>query len=82
MTEKIQLLDRITVRAGIFGGKPIIRDMGVAIKHVLGKLAAGDTLESGDGVVGHGGAAVEGLAAVRECKHRGGFVIPRNYITQ
>jgi len=41
MTET-ELLDRITVRADIFGGKPIIRDMRIAVEHVLGKLAAGD----------------------------------------
>lgn len=26
-----------------FGGKPIIRDMRIAVEHVLGMLAAGDT---------------------------------------
>ena len=46
MTEETQLLDRITVRADIFGGKPIIRDMRIAVEHVLGKLAAGDTAET------------------------------------
>ena len=46
MTEETALLDRITVRADIFGGKPIIRDMRIAVEHVLGKLAAGDTAET------------------------------------
>ena len=46
MTEGTELLDRITVRADIFGGKPIIRDMRIAVEHVLGKLAAGDTAET------------------------------------
>lgn len=46
MTEETELLDRITVRADIFGGKPIIRDMRVAVEHVLGKLAAGDTAQT------------------------------------
>ena len=41
-----ELLDRITVRADVFGGKPIIRDMRVAVEHVLGMLAAGDTSET------------------------------------
>ena len=41
-----ELLSRITVRAGIFGGKPIIRDMRVAVEHVLGMLAAGDSAET------------------------------------
>ena len=38
-----ELLKRITVRADVFGGKPIIRDMRIAVEHVLGMLAAGDT---------------------------------------
>lgn len=46
MTEAAELLDRITVRADIFGGKPIIRGMRIAVEHVLGKLAAGDTPET------------------------------------
>ena len=46
MTNETELLGRITVRADIFGGKPIIRDMRIAVEHVLGKLAAGDTAET------------------------------------
>jgi uncharacterized protein (DUF433 family) len=42
MTED-QLLERITVNPGIFGGKPIIRGMRISVEHVLGMLAAGDT---------------------------------------
>ena len=45
MTEN-ELLKRITVRAHVFGGKPIIRDMRIAVEHVLGMLAAGDTAET------------------------------------
>ena len=41
MTES-ELLDRITIRADVFGGKPIIRDMRIAVEHVLAMLAAGD----------------------------------------
>ena len=41
MTES-ERLDRITVRADIFGGKPIIRDMRIAVEHILAMLAAGD----------------------------------------
>ena len=37
------LLNRITVRSDILGGKPIIRDMRIAVEHVLGMLAAGDS---------------------------------------
>ena len=46
LTTAVDLLDRITVRADIFGGKPIIRDMRIAVEHVLGMLAAGDTAET------------------------------------
>ncbi len=46
MTQKTDLLDRITVRPDVFGGKPIIRDMRIAVEHVLGKLAAGETAET------------------------------------
>lgn len=38
-----KLLERITVNPGIFGGKPIIRGHRLAVEHVLGMLAAGDT---------------------------------------
>ena len=39
------LLRRITSNPGIFGGKPIIRGRRLAVEHVLGMLAAGDTPE-------------------------------------
>lgn len=45
MTE-LQLLQRITVNPQIFGGKPIIRGRRLAVEHVLGMLAAGDSLET------------------------------------
>ncbi len=45
MTEA-QLLDRITINPRIFGGKPIIRGRRLAVEHVLGMLAAGDTPET------------------------------------
>ncbi len=41
-----KLLERITVNPKIFGGKPIIRDRRLAVEHVLGMLAAGDTIET------------------------------------
>jgi uncharacterized protein (DUF433 family) len=41
-----QLLKRITSNPGIFGGKPIIRGHRLAVEHVLGMLAAGDTPET------------------------------------
>ena len=39
------LLNRITVNGAIFGGKPIIRGHRLAVEHVLGMLASGDTVE-------------------------------------
>ncbi len=41
-----QLLQRITVNPKIFGGKPILRGRRLAVEHVLGMLAAGDTKET------------------------------------
>lgn len=40
------LLQRITTRTEVFGGKPIIRDMRIAVEHVLAMLAAGDDEET------------------------------------
>lgn len=40
------LLKRITVDPKIFGGRPIIRGRRLAVEHVLGMLAAGDTFET------------------------------------
>jgi uncharacterized protein (DUF433 family) len=41
-----QLLKRITFNPSIFLGKPIIRGHRLAVEHVLGMLAAGDTPET------------------------------------
>ncbi len=41
-----ELLKRITVNPGIYGGKPIIRGRRLAVEHVLSMLAAGDTAET------------------------------------
>jgi uncharacterized protein (DUF433 family) len=41
-----ELLKRITVNPRIFGGKPIIRGHRLAVEHILGMLAAGDTPET------------------------------------
>jgi uncharacterized protein (DUF433 family) len=46
MIEEAKLLERITVNPGIFGGKPIVRGRRLAVEHVLGMLAAGDTPET------------------------------------
>lgn len=40
------LLERITVNPAIFAGKSIIRGRRLAVEHVLGMLAAGDTPET------------------------------------
>lgn len=40
------LLTRITFNPKIFGGKPIIRGRRLAVEHILGMLAAGDTPET------------------------------------
>ena len=45
MSRDADLLARITVCPGIFGGKPIIRGMRFAVEHVLSNLAAGATVE-------------------------------------
>jgi len=45
MDEK-KFLERITVNPKIFAGKPIIRGRRLAVEHVLGMLAAGDTPET------------------------------------
>ena len=39
------LLRRITANPEIFGGKPIVRGKRLAVEHVLGMLAAGDSPE-------------------------------------
>ena len=40
-----ELLERITARPDVFGGKPIVRDMRITVEHILGMLAAGDTVQ-------------------------------------
>lgn len=40
------LLNRITVNSQIFAGKSIIRGRRLAVEHVLGMLADGDTFET------------------------------------
>ena len=43
--DEADLLDGITVRPDVFGGKLIIRHMRIAVEQVLGMLAAGETPE-------------------------------------
>jgi len=44
--EDKKILQRITVNPHIFGGKPIIRGRHLAVEHVLGMLAAGDSADT------------------------------------
>ena len=44
MTEQ-ELIRRIGVNPKIFGGKPIVRGRRLAVEHVLGMLASGDSME-------------------------------------
>ena len=46
MATDSELIERITVRGDVFGGKPIIRDMRIAVEHVLAMLVAGETQET------------------------------------
>ena len=43
--DETKLLERITANPEIFAGKPIIRGRRLAVEHVLGMMAAGDTTE-------------------------------------
>ena len=44
MTNEQEILNRITIRAGVLGRKPLIRDMRISVEHILGMLAAGDSV--------------------------------------
>ena len=44
--DEATLLQRITVDPAILSGKPIIRGRRLAVEHVLGMLAAGDTSDT------------------------------------
>lgn len=43
--QETDLLLRVTFNPQIFSGKPIIRGRRLAVEHVLGMLAAGDTTD-------------------------------------
>lgn len=45
MTDRT-LLQRITVRSEVFGGKPIIRDMRISVELIMSLLAQGVTPEA------------------------------------
>ena len=46
MMDEKQLIGRITFDPKVFGGKPIVRGRRLAVEHVLGMLAAGDSAET------------------------------------
>ena len=46
MMSESESLARITINPKIFGGKPIIRGHRLAVEHILGMLAAGDSMET------------------------------------
>lgn len=46
MIQEQELLERITVNPNIFGGKPIVAGRRLAVEHVLGMLATGDSIET------------------------------------
>jgi uncharacterized protein (DUF433 family) len=41
-----ELLTKININPQLFGGKPIIRGRRLAVEHILGMLAAGDTADT------------------------------------
>ena len=41
-----ELLKRITARSGVFGGKPIIRDMRLSVESILSLMAQGVSPET------------------------------------
>ena len=46
MADNGKLLERITARQDVFGGKPIIRDMRISVELVLSLLSQGATQEA------------------------------------
>ena len=45
MTASQELLNRITARPDVFGGKPIIRDMRISVELILSLMSQGATQE-------------------------------------
>jgi uncharacterized protein (DUF433 family) len=46
MSTSSAFLSRITARADVFGGKPIIRDLRISVELILSLLSQGETIES------------------------------------
>ena len=45
MADNGKLLERVTARPGVFGGKPIVRDMRITVELILSLLSQGATQE-------------------------------------
>ena len=45
MGEQTKLLERITARPDVFGGKPIVRDMRISVELILSLLSRGVAIE-------------------------------------
>ena len=43
MSGNAELLERITARPDVFGGKPIVRDMRISVEFILSLLSQGTT---------------------------------------
>ena len=41
MADNGKLLERVTARPDVFGGKPIVRDMRITVEHILSLLSQG-----------------------------------------
>lgn len=46
MIAQNELLQRITSRPDVFGGKPIVRDMRISVELILSLLSQGESMES------------------------------------
>jgi uncharacterized protein (DUF433 family) len=44
--ENQPLLNRITARPDVFGGKPIIRDMRISVESIINLLSQGETIDA------------------------------------
>ena len=68
MPNETELLKRMTSDAKIFGGKPIVRGRRLAVEHVLGMLAAGDSPD--DILAGYPWLEAEDIQACLVYAHR------------
>ncbi len=68
MPNEAEFLKRITTDAKILGGKPIVRGRRLAVEHVLGMLAAGDSPD--DILAGYEWLEAEDIQACLVYAHR------------